>query len=264
MSARRLRKVRVRHRDLRGEKASPGGRRAIRTAVLLMGIALVVAGIVVLAPLLMSRVKAASVTAPTVVAPPGQPTVEPDWEGLEAEADTSASVVGWLRVGGTSLDTAVVQGRDNRRFLHHDLWGSPSWIGWPFLDSRVKPDGPNVVIYGHHVAGTSLMFSELADCRYQSNFDRLGTCAWTVRGPSSERVCRPLCAMRVPEDYGPVQQVDPEDMAEWLSGMLSDATARAPDAEELTKKARSAVTLVTCSEVRSNQPWRTVVVFVEV
>lgn len=264
MSARRVRGVGPRRRDLKGEKDSPGGRRAIRTAVLVMGIALVVAGVAVLAPLLMSAVKASSVTAPTVVSAPGQPTVEPDWEGIEQQADISASVVGWLRVGGTSIDTAVVQGPDNRRFLHHDLWGSPSWLGWPYLDSRAKADGPNVVIYGHHVAGTSLMFSELADCRYQDEFDRLGTCAWTIRDPSSERVCVPLCAMRVPEAYGPAQQVDPGDMGEWLSGMLSDATARAADAEGLVERARSAVTLVTCSEVRSSQPWRTVVVFVEV
>ncbi len=62
--------------------------------------------------------------------------------------------IGWLKIGGTALDTAIYQSSDNNRYLRHnkdndyDVWGEE------FLDYRNNIDNmdnmSHFIIYGHN------------------------------------------------------------------------------------------------------------------
>ncbi len=59
--------------------------------------------------------------------------------------------VGWLTVPGTSVDGAVVQGKDNNEYLRKNFYKEKSIAGTFFLDEMVNIDEKdgNIIIYGH-------------------------------------------------------------------------------------------------------------------
>ena len=251
----------------------PDGRGWGTTAALGLGILLVVVGIVVIARdelsqhayrRLSGRVSEASDAEGAGDASPlgeGAPGI--DWDELW---DQNADVAAWVRVDGTDIDLPVVAPSDGDMtwYLHHDLWGQWSLSGVPFLDHRSSPDGAHRLAYGHHLYMGG-QFSDLQRAYRQEVFDGIGPCHWhtPARG---EAVLAPLCAMTVDMWYGEVQEfafAGPDGMEQWLRRLVGDADAVATDAEGLVRRARSAVTLVTCSSDLSNQSTRTLVVFVD-
>lgn len=124
-----------------------------------------------------------------------------DWQAL---LDENPDCVGWFSVDGTTIDTPVVQTTDNETYATESFQGNSSYLGCPFLDSRTDTSGLNLLIYGHHITGTHLMFTDLSDAYEQGTFDTIGNATWSTPDGSSV-VARPVCAMSVHEDYATSQ-----------------------------------------------------------
>lgn len=247
-------------------------RRASVVTILLAaaGVALVVAGLSQIVPIFMSEsgyeglASEAVATEPAEGAVVGADQARVDWDVLRGQ---NGDVAAWVRVGGTPIDYPVVAPSDGSmtRYLRRDFWGSWSLAGCPFLDARSGADDEHALVYGHHLTGQEIMFSTLQPCYRQEAFDGLGEMEWST--PEGGTVTlRPICALRVRKDDMGVQTFefeDRRDFRDWLRGLVARSGAQAEAAGDMADSSTRAVTLVTCSSVRSNQPWRTVVVFVD-
>lgn len=181
-----------------------------------------------------------------------------DWSIL---LKTNPDVIGWLRVEGTTIDYPVVRpaSHDVDYYLDHDLWESWSRTGCLVLDERCGPDDARIIIYGHHLTGSSLMFSELADAWKQERFDRLGSCLWSTQGKGTLEF-RPYCSARVLSDDAHYAKVSSDMSAQsWSEESIETASAKA-EVDDMSHVART-ITLVTCSSERSGEPWRCVTTF---
>ncbi len=87
-------------------------------------------------------------------------------EDLKALAEKNPEVIGWLTVEDTRIDTPVVQGDDNIKYINKDINGDDSFAGCPFLDCRNSAglEDRYSVIYGHYMED-GLMFGDLAKFR---------------------------------------------------------------------------------------------------
>lgn len=101
-----------------------------------------------------------------------------DWHGLSACNPDAAA---WVYVPGTRIDHPLVQahGSDPQRYLEHDLYGSSSLYGCPYLDASCAAQGgadaPFVVAYGHSLV-TGDMFSDFqrfSDAAYAQEHRRI-------------------------------------------------------------------------------------------
>ncbi len=186
-----------------------------------------------------------------------------DWESLKT---INPDVAAWVRVEGSDIDLPVMapSNGDMSYYLQHDLWGNRALTGVPFLDHRCTADDIHRLVYGHrlYLGG---QFSALQKAYQQEVFDSIGVCQWSTPSGGTTRLV-PYCASRRNAWYADIQRFDlrEDGLEPWLRDLVADAGASSADAESLAGQARSAVTLVTCSSELSGQPWRTIVVFVEV
>lgn len=148
------------------------------------------------------------------------PSGEPDWEAVEEETGTPATM--WVQVPNRGIDFAVAQWGDNEYGLHHDIYGNYSWAG-VFLDCDADPNGLNKVIYGHTLYGGG-MFTDLAQSRYQSEFDGIGT----VRYATPERgwvELTPVASIDVPAEDTSIRTfefgADPASVESATASMLA-------------------------------------------
>ena len=188
-----------------------------------------------------------------------------DWGSLLA---ANPSVVAWCRVNGTSIDLPVCQASDEDPafWLTHDLWGGESPAGTPYVDHRATASSRHLLCYGHHLAGTGGMFSDVYRCHEQDEFDGVlsGGLVWSTPDGGELRM-RTLCASTQDMAFGDVQRFDFESTGEfrsWLDGMCNRSTAKVTDAGKLASSASRAITLVTCSSDLTGQRDRTLVTFV--
>ena len=184
-----------------------------------------------------------------------------DWSSLPP------ACAAWVRVSGTSVDLPVAMASpdDPEFYLSHDLWGSPTEMGCPFVDERCgSADSPLVVCYGHRTYLPSTMFGDLALCWGQAWFDQVGEMVWETPGLGAVELA-PLCALRAESAWGQeaLERGVAERMGAWLSCALAEASASSPGARALAEGATRCVTLVTCSETVPGMPWRTLVLFVD-
>lgn len=88
-------------------------------------------------------------------------------ELLEGNPD----LVGWLKVPKTSISYPVMQKKEvPEYYLHRDMDGKYSFYGTPFLDSRCRLQGDNLIIYGHNING-GRFFGALQQYREKSFFE---------------------------------------------------------------------------------------------
>lgn len=179
--------------------------------------------------------------------------------------DGNTDAIAWVRVYGTPIDLPVASGeRGFTWYLHHDLWGNETELGCPFIDPRCpSEDASHVIVYGHHLSLTNLMFSSLHRCYLQNEFDKLGTCLWTTR--KRQVSLTPLCSLSVDQDWEDIIRFtfsNEDDLHRWLLDILSHAPATAPKADLLATGSQQVVTLVTCSSEFSGRRLRTLVIFV--
>ncbi len=150
-------------------------------------------------------------------------------------------------------------------YLSHDPLGRASVVGVPFMDDRCGAQSAQVIVYGHRLAGTDAMFTRLAPCWRQEEFDRLqGKCLkWTTTQGTEELA--PLCALKLHEDDREIQELGmrgPDELRDWLMGQCRRADALATGWQGLAATAERDIVLVTCNASFSGAPWRTVVIFV--
>ena len=186
-----------------------------------------------------------------------------DWESLWA---INPDVAAWVRVEGTDIDLPVMAPSDGDMsyYLQHDLWGNHALAGVPFLDHRCQADDVHRLVYGHRLF-LGGQFSALQLAYRQEALDDIGTCWWSTPSCGTTRLA-PFCALRRDAWFADIQRfgLREDELGTWLMELAKGAEATSPDCESLADAARSVVTLVTCSSELSGQPWRTIVVFVEV
>ena len=187
-----------------------------------------------------------------------------DWDELRLQ---NARIAAWVDVEGTNISLPVVEApsEDGEYYLYHDFWNRTALEGTPFLDHRCRADDPHRLVYGHHLASGG-QFSELQHAYEQESFDGIGACRWYTPDEGETKL-QPLCALRVDMRYETIQRFGPfdqEELHEWLHELVGQASACSSDAPSLASRGISALTLVTCSSDLARQPWRTLVIFVEV
>lgn len=170
----------------------------------------------------------------------------------------------WLTVEGTAIDYPVMRADDDLPegfYLTHAADGTYDIQGAPYIDARCGTE--HLLVYGHHLGYSHLMFSDIADTHGQDRFDSVGQAVYT--GADGETtVFHPLMAMSVDKAYEPIQRFSfTEDgaLADWLTGLSHDATAKAPDLAARIQAADRALTLVTCTSTRAGQRPRTLLIF---
>jgi len=173
--------------------------------------------------------------------------------------------IAWLLVNGTSISTPVVQGPEPTFYLTHNFWGDRALEGCPFLEEGRRFDRGVQVIFGHHLAFSHQAFSDLALCWKQAQFNRLGKLLWSTPRLGT-RYFYPLCSARVREtdELAQMKVTNTASLKAWLLSSSTRSTSRTRNWQELCERADGAIELVTCSELLSRQPWRTVTVFVRI
>jgi sortase B len=185
------------------------------------------------------------------------------WDELERQ---NPEICAWVSVAGTSIDYPVAK-RDQSFYLTHDAWGHESSVGCPFVDEHCEPDDAHVLVYAHHVAGTTAMFSELSQTTTQSGFDEIigcQACLWSTRAGTVR--LRPLCTVVVDKSDQDIQRkrfAAAQDVRLWLREQLARSCARSADAEQLVDTATRCVSCVTCASDVGGQRERAVVLFVD-
>ena len=185
-----------------------------------------------------------------------------DWARL---GSINPEIEAWLSVKGAGIDLPVVRPSEDKRsdwYLRHDAWGRLSEIGCPYLDRRCRVSDRHVLVYGHRVGRSGLMFSELASMYRQEVFDQLECALW--RTPTETTTFTPLFAMRTDRTHEGIQRFDHSSqstLSRWASDLLNEASAIAVDAHARVACAERVLTLVTCSGRGSGGRLRTLVLF---
>lgn len=186
-----------------------------------------------------------------------------DWDYLRS---VNPEVVAWVRVANTSIDLPVMAApaTDPEFYLSHDFWKERSIEGTPFLDHRSQADGIHRLTFGHHLTMGG-QFSDLQNAWDKSRFEGIGTCQWiTPTGGVCELI--PFCALKANMWEDVIQRFsfdDRHDLCAWLETLAAQATAANQSCRDITTRASSVVTLVTCASDLAGQSERTLVVFVE-
>lgn len=77
--------------------------------------------------------------------------IEADFETLK---QTNPDIRAWIKITGTMLNDAVVQGTDNSYYLNHDFYGNESISGTVFstyLNDWNDPNDKNKILFGHNM-----------------------------------------------------------------------------------------------------------------
>ncbi|WP_423830526.1 class B sortase [Staphylococcus auricularis] len=109
----------------------------------------------------------------------GTKEVRPQFEQLEQHNE---DIIGWINLPGTPLNYPILQGEDNKEYLHEDFEHEESRKGSVFMDYRNDVANPsyNTVIYGHHV-GDGSMFDTVEKYLDQSFYDQHPTLQYDTK-----------------------------------------------------------------------------------
>lgn len=179
--------------------------------------------------------------------------------------------VAWLTVAGTNISYPIAHPStlEPEYYLDHSLWGTASSVGCPYLDARSDPNGTHLMVFGHHLAHSTVMLSELADSYQQARFDTIGAATWQPIDDGARsgkaRSFEPLCALAVPATFAPIQRVTFASRAvlhDWLEELVVRASARASTWKQRLEQADYVLSLITCTEGNGRSQQRTITVFV--
>ena len=81
---------------------------------------------------------------------------------------------GYLEIPGTSISTPVVQGKDNKEYLHKNFFGDSTKYGCPFVNyqNTYAALDYNTSIFGHNMEYDKLVFGDLENYRTISGFQK--------------------------------------------------------------------------------------------
>lgn len=186
----------------------------------------------------------------------------------------NGDIAGWLSIPSVDASLPVVQEKVSNQtslYLTHDFWGTPSFLGCPFIDTRSSADAIHMLIYGHFDASSpQSVFGPIHNVHDQKTFDQVRTVHLDTPR-QGRRTYTPLMAMRVDASYEPIQTFDfgrpdslehlkPPAVQRMLQTLSRDASARASHMEDQLREAQSVLSLVTCASVHPNTPWRTILI----
>lgn len=239
-------------------RRGPRGLAAFLGAIVLAGLALILAGGQSIGPRLVSEFRYQQARDARDAMDAGGSSEK------EARKWANPNQAAWLSVDGTPIDYPVAQGAEQEPgfYLAHDLWGQPSQVGCPYLDWRCSVADTHALIYGHRVGTTDLQFSPIANAWDQGVFDALGAATLETRTDTKSYV--PCFALKVEKSYEQIQRfsMNRDELRSWLEDMLGEASAASPRAQDLCRHATKALTLATCASSQAGQRERTLLVFV--
>lgn len=197
---------------------------------------------------------------------PETPVMNPELGVLEDFTNlftTNKDVVGYLRIDGTGIDTAVVQGEDNSYYLERTIEKKYNAFGIPFLDfrARVEKDyqSDNLTIYGHAAKDGSLFgtVKDYADIEYYRQhpyltFDTIyGKAQYKIVGAFMARVYTDAAKAPDPEEFNYHMFVDAEGNAAAFDAYMDEVYKRSywrnPDVD--VAFGDKLVTLSTCDSI---------------
>lgn len=81
---------------------------------------------------------------------------------LSRARKVNSDIVGWIKVSSTKIDYPILQGKDNKYYLHRNYRQEKSKAGSIFMDYRNNPAGENfnMILYGHRMKDGT-MFADL-------------------------------------------------------------------------------------------------------
>ena len=170
-----------------------------------------------------------------------------------------------LSIEGTGIVEPVVQATEaegNSFYLKHDVGGSPSIAGAIFADYRCTQPSLHLLLYGHSFAYGTEKFTELKKAWNTERFASIGAATISIDGHAVSY--RPIAAMKVDAGYAEIQRFGFSGTAElraWLRALVVSADIRAEKSADEIARAQHVLTMVTCSDMKPNQPGRTIVVF---
>ncbi len=85
---------------------------------------------------------------------------------------TNSDFYGYLEIPGTSISTPVVQGKDNKEYLHKNFFGESTKYGCPFVNyqNTYAALDYNTSIFGHNMEYDDLVFGDLENYRTIKGF----------------------------------------------------------------------------------------------
>ncbi len=84
----------------------------------------------------------------------------------------NADVVGWIKIGNTNIDYPVVKGTDNEYYLTHSVKKASSAAGTIFVDYRCSPGDGHVILHGHNMSKSKIMFAQLSNYGNKSFYEK--------------------------------------------------------------------------------------------
>ncbi len=186
-------------------------------------------------------------------------------KGVDSLLDHNKDAAGWLIVENTPISYPLVQASPQHKdwYLYHDFWNQRDVAGCPFIDDRSTVSSQHVLVFGHHLGSTDLMFSSLASAWKENAFQTLGSASIETVDRLVYRF-KPLCALHVEKDHELIQRFkwsDNTEMRNWLSSILEQADTKTQTAREDIHTTRQVLTLATCSNAIAGQRERTLIVF---
>ena len=138
-------------------------------------------------------------------------------EELKPAYAVNNNLAGWITIPGTELDTSVVQGKDNSKYLKIDFFErrtsevSSTNYGNLFLDYRCRTDGglsKNMVIHGHTTGRSDgipkQVFRSLYDFQKKEKFIECPLIKYsTLYGTHTYKICAVFYSSTIPsQDNG--------------------------------------------------------------
>lgn len=110
-------------------------------------------------------------------------TIDPnDLDGTDEVADAeklsydayraiNTDVIGWIKISNTNVDYPVVRSHDNVDYLTQNAKKEASKAGAIFLDYRCGTNDSHVIIYGHNMSKSKIMFAQVTNYSNRSFYD---------------------------------------------------------------------------------------------
>lgn len=197
-------------------------------------------------------------------------TVTPgrDWNALLSE---NGDLKYWMTVENKPIDYPLVQHpTDQNYYLKHDFWGGYDVAGTPFIDVRNYLSDKHLLTYGHHITGSTTMYSTVNKAWDPDELAEIGKLTLespTENGNTNYEVFYPAYGFMVDQSYQEIQTFDFDSDTQfrtWLKGMADTASAKNEHTDYLCRNARRAVSFVTCASDTPNQRQRTIIMFISV
>lgn len=184
----------------------------------------------------------------------------------DSEIVSGKAGVGHLVVESAGISTWIAQPSPNQPpdwYLRHGIDGQPKRTGTPYLDARCT-ETRHLMVYGHNLGIPGLGFTSLARAFEADAFNEMGKATWSQQG-RRETIFTPVFACRVDKAYETIQRFSfatADELRAWLHAIKKDAAVTESDCDELISRARSALTLVTCTKNQRSGKERTLVIYV--